>query len=329
MKVVFHKNIADTVQLICLQYLFTRYKTIMKHIELWFKAARPWSLVASFIPVALGIVLAAFEGIFRWEIALLTLIGGCLLQVGTNLINTYGDFVAGVDTKESSITCPQLTHGMISPRAMFWAGVFTFALVALRGIYFVSLRGWPILIVGLIGILSGYGYTAGIAYKYQGLGVVLVFFLMGPLMVWGGYYMQTGVHSWLPILASLPIGFLVSGILHGNDYRDMVHDQNAKIKTSALMLGNKGSLILQDLLAILPFVFLGVLVVCQILPWPALLPFVLLPKLLEILRTSSEGYRGSREKLAMLELMAVKLHLAFGVTMILGIAANMIFTNLS
>ena len=39
----------------------------------------------------------------------------------------------------------------------------------------------------------GWGYTAPpLQYKYRALGLPLVFLLMGPLMVVGGYYAMTG-----------------------------------------------------------------------------------------------------------------------------------------
>ena len=298
----------------------------MQYIKIWFLATRPWSLTASFIPVMLGAVLAAYHtGNFYGLLCLLTVFGGCCLHLGTNLINTYGDFIAGVDTKESSVTCPQLTHGILTPQAMWRAGVLFFVLAALPGIYFVWLRGLPVLIVGLIGIVFGYGYTAGIAYKFQGMGVPLVFILMGPLMVWGGYYIQTGVQSWVPILASIPIGFLVSGILHGNDYRDMVHDKNAGIKTTALIIGNQASQVLQFLLAVLPFLSLPILAAWGIIPWAAMLPWLLLPLLIQVVRAGVESRKGNREKLLMLELMCVKLHLSFGMLMIVGMIIGRIW----
>ena len=307
----------------------------MQQFKIWFQATRPWSLTASFIPVTVGAVLAAWpDGQFLWLIYLLTVTGGCCLHLGTNMINTWGDFIAGVDTKESSLTCPQLTHGILTPKAVWLAGVIFFVLATLPGIYFIWLRGLPILIVGLIGIVFGYGYTAGMAYKYRGLGVLFVFFLMGPLMVWGGYYMQagdmqTGVFSWahavIPVLASIPIGFLVSGILHGNDYRDMVHDKNAGITTTALMLGNNASQVLQCLLAVLPLLSLPLLAWGKIIPWSAMLPWLLLPMVVQNVKAGMEARKGNQEKLAMLELMGVKLHLGFGVLMILGVIVGIFF----
>ena len=297
----------------------------MQQFKIWFLATRPWSLTASFIPVTLGAVLAAWsDGQFHGLIYLLTVIGGCSLHLGTNLINTYGDFMAGVDTNESSVTCPQLTHGILTPQAMWRAGVLFFVLAAVLGVYFVWLRRLPILIVGLIGIVFGYGYTAGMAYKFKGMGVPFVFVLMGPLMVWGGYYMQqTGDFRWAlvlpPVLASIPIGFLVSGILLGNDYRDMIHDKNAGITTTALMLGNNGSQILQLLLAVLPLLSLPILAGLGIIPWTAMLPWLLLPMVVMNVRAGIEAKKGNREKLLMLELMGVKLHLSFGVLMIVGV----------
>ena len=168
---------------------------------------------------------------------ILTLIGGAAIQVGTNYTNTYGDYINGVDTVESNITQPQLVRGILAPDQMLKAGLGAFAFAATIGIYLVYLRGWPLLILGLLGILGGYGYTLGVAYKYKGLGTILVFFLMGPMMAWGAYYVQTGFHSWTPVLASLPIGFLISGLLHANDFRDIPSDEESGIKTLATILG--------------------------------------------------------------------------------------------
>lgn len=285
----------------------------------WFIALRPWSFTASAIPVILGTVLALDQSYFQWSLFILTLIGGILLHAGCNLTNTYGDYVSGVDTKESAKTCPQLVDNILKPNHMKIAGIFAFLLAATIGIYLVYLRGLPMLFLGLIGIIGGYTYTMGPApYKYHGLGSILVFFLMGPLMVIGAYYTQTGFFSWLAFWVALPIGFLVSSILHANDLRDINYDYQAGIKTLAMTLGENKGFFLQYLLNIGAYVSLLVLLVTKLVPVTAILPLILLPQAIKILKNTQASWRGNVECLTMLEANNAKFHLQFGLMFIGG-----------
>lgn len=295
-------------------------------VKVWFLALRPWSFTASAIPVTLGAILAyTFEGTFSLGLYLLTLIGGTLLHCGTNLINTYGDFVSGVDTIESAQTCPQLVKNILKPEQMKRTGILAFSLAALLGVYFVYLRGWPILLLGLIGILGGYTYTAGpLPYKYQGLGSLLVFFLMGPLMVLGSHYVQTGIFNENVIWASLPVGFLVSGILHANDLRDIDYDQKAGIKTLALILGKNLAFPFYYLLNIAAFASLLFLIMFDILPVSSILPFLLIPKLAENLKNAHISKLGNKNILTCLEANSAKFHFQFGFMFIAGLLFNII-----
>lgn len=296
----------------------------MADIKTWFIALRPWSFTAAAVPVALGSVLAWNEGYFHPLLFLLVLIGGIAMQAGTNLINTYGDYISGVDTEESAKTCPQLVKKILEPEQMKRAGILCFAFVALLGLYFVYLRGWPILLLGILGIIGGYGYTAGVAYKYKGLGTIMVFFLMGPMMVWGAYYMQTGIHSWTAVWVSIPVGLLVSGILHANDLRDMEHDQRAGIKTLALFLGKKIGVPFYYALNTGAYVTLIILIITGQLPWLALLPLLLLPQFWQILKNTREAARGNKEKLQFLEASAAQFHFKFGSLFVAGLLINLI-----
>lgn len=288
--------------------------------QVWLLAARPFSLTAAFIPVTLGTVLAWLEGHFNLTLYLLAVTVGILLQVGTNMVNTYYDYLNGVDTVASSgQSNPILVLGWLRPPQLLKGGYLAFALASLIGFYIVVLRGWPLLVLGLIGVLGGYGYTARpLAYKYQGLGVPLVFFLMGPLMVLGGYVVQTGSWQWLPVLTSLPVGFLVAGILHGNDLRDLETDRSAAIKTWSHILGNKAELFYYFLL-LGAYLSLILLIAGRVLPWPALLPLLLIPQGIKLVRRVRVGLRGDMALLAPVEPLTANLHLKYGMLFIVGL----------
>lgn len=288
----------------------------------WFIAARPWSLTASAVPICFGACLAALAGHWDTLLFILTFTGGVSLQVATNYHNTYGDFISGVDTVESAITCPQLVTGRIQPKAMHKAGWLAVGVAALAGLALIYLCGLWVLPFGIVGILGEYFYTNGKKpYKYRGIGPYFVFMLMGPLMALPTYFILTGSFHIAPVLGSLSIACLVSAIMHANDMRDINHDRGAGIETLAMRRGFKNSALIYACLNIGAFVFLGVNVFMGILPNTALLAFALLPPLLR------ELYKLLKNRLDIrtLEGWAAQFHLKFGLTLSLGVALAMVF----
>jgi 1,4-dihydroxy-2-naphthoate octaprenyltransferase len=270
--------------------------------------------------VTLGTVLAWREGCFNLTYYLLAVTVGILLQVGTNMVNTYYDYLNGVDTVASSgESNPILVMKWLKPPAVLKGGYLAFVLAALSGLYLVLLRGWPLLLLGLVGILGGYGYTARpLAYKYRGLGVPIVFVLMGPLMVLGGYVVQSGYWQWLPVLVSLPVGFLVAAILHGNDLRDIETDRLAAVKTLSHLLGNKTEYCYYFLL-LGAYLSTVLLVAGNLLPWPALLPMLLLPQGVKLACMVRGGFKGNLALLGPVEPLTANLHLRYGMLFIAGL----------
>lgn len=279
----------------------------------WYILFRVWSLSAAAVPVLVGTVWAGHQGYFNPWLFGMTLLGGMALQVGTNLINTYYDYKTGVDTIELTKTCPCLVEGWMEATQVKRLGLVCFSLVALMGIYLVYLRGWPILILGLLGIWGGYSYTGGFAYKYKGLGSILVFFLMGPLMVWASYYVQTGIFAWSPILVSLPIGFLVAAILNANDLRDLSHDARAGIKTLPLLIGYRNGFIVQYLLYAAAFLSVILVVFIYRIPPVVLLPVLLaVPGGLKMFKHSRLAFAEHPVRKQLLEMESARFHAQFG-----------------
>ena len=157
------------------------------------------------------------------------------------------------------------------------AAALCFGAAALIGVGLVLARGAAMAALGVAGLLGGIGYTAGPRYKYLGLGDLSVFILMGPLMVLGGALAVSGQLGWMPLAASLPVGLLVTAILHANNLRDLEADQASGLHTVAIWLGRGASLIYFRLLVYGASAVVAALVVARVLPWPALLPLVTLP----------------------------------------------------
>ena len=286
----------------------------------WLGAFRPWSLTASGVPVCLGAALAAADGAWNFPLFALTLLGGFLLQIGTNLSNTYGDFISGVDTVDSATTVPHIVQGQMEAEDIRRAGFIAFGLAGLVTLVLMAFCGPAIAIFGLIGILGGYLYTNKLPYKYYGIGPLMVAILMGPLMVVPAYFIQTGVFTPGPALASLSISCLVSNIMHANDMRDMEHDRNAKIRTVAICLGLPGSAALYAMLASSAFAFAFLNILSGVLPASCILVFILLPKLGRELAAMLAG----QYNYTPLEGWSGQFHMAFGSLLTIGVLLHII-----
>src|SRR5947209_14546113 len=147
----------------------------------------------------------------HWALFLAALLGALGLHIGTNVLNGIYDVRHGID----SITSPRMSmailKGRISERDAFvvaWSG---FILALLMGIFLTLHRGWPIVLLGLIGFIGGYFYTAPpFQYKYRALGLPLVFVLMGPVLVVGAYSALTGSFGASLLVVSLPVALLLT-----------------------------------------------------------------------------------------------------------------------
>jgi 1,4-dihydroxy-2-naphthoate octaprenyltransferase len=71
-----------------------------------------------------------------------------------------------------------------------------FGLSALIGLYLLYVGGGPILVIGLLAIISAIAYTAGpYPLGYKGVADIFVFAFFGPVAVCGTYYLQAGTVS--------------------------------------------------------------------------------------------------------------------------------------
>jgi 1,4-dihydroxy-2-naphthoate octaprenyltransferase len=284
---------------------------------------RPFSFTASTIPVLAAGALAWVDGAFDLGLLLLALVGAVLLHAGTNIVNEVFDVRRGIDT----ITSPRASHailkGRISERDALRLAYACFAGAILVGVALTVARGWPIVVLGLVGLVGGYFYTAPpFEYKSKALGVPLVFLLMGPLMVEGAYYAITGTWSLEALVLSVPIGLLVAAILHGNEWRDISEDTRAGIVTLSSRLGRDVAHYGYLALVVGAYIALGLAVVVGWLPPQVMLAILSLPWLVRVVRAAELGAGGQARAIAMIDLQTARLHLAFGSCLVVGLLAS-------
>ena len=299
----------------------------------WFFLFRPWSYTATLVPflVAAGLFGSASSHWGRWGLGFVC---GLFFQATVNLLNTWGDERSGVDAVPGAVrTTPQVHDGLVSMRALFVAAACCAGAAGLLGVglcFFRAGGAWqvdlPLLAAGFVGFLGSTNYSTGIKFKYRGLGVPFVAFLMGPLEIFvAGELLcphptfaalsdglAPGAVRGFGILA-LPVAALVCVIMHGNDMRDIPTDRLAGISTPSTLLGPRGALSLYWFCHVLPYLVCARVILTG--RWTFLLPCLALPLTVRTLRRATAVYLSAPENPPWrgLERASGGIHCVFGV----------------
>ena len=220
---------------------------MINFIKSVFIGIRPKTLSASIAPVLVGSAIAFKSSIgccandcFDINILLLTLLAAIFIQIGTNFANDVYDFIKGADNEERLGPLRAVQANLISIRSMKILTGVAFLLSIICGLPLVLVGGFPILIIGLLSIVSGYAYTAGpYPLGYNGWGDVFVFIFFGPIAVCGTFYLQLGYISVESIVSGVILGCLSVTLLCVNNIRDVASDKKAGKRTIAVRFGIK------------------------------------------------------------------------------------------
>ena len=260
-----------------------------QRFALWYKASRAVSFPFAFYPVIIGSFLALLEGYFHIGAFVLALLGGIAALAGVNFMSDYYDFKKGVDTPDAlSSHTGILINEQIEPDNILLAGLACFVILGICGGLLVMQKGLLVLGIGMVGILGGYCYTGGkFAYKYRGYSEFYITFLMGPLMVLGSYFVQTGHFSWLAFLLSLSIGILVSSVTLANNLRDMSYDKKVNVTSLPIKLGIAKAKNLYIGMLVFPYL----LVLSIIVLYPQYFPFAMVIFSLPLAQKAFQGMK--------------------------------------
>ena len=165
---------------------------------LFLRATRLPFLTATFVPVLLGIAVAAWADGFSWWLALLTVIGGACIHLGLNVANDVFDTHSGAD--EANVNPTQFSggsrvilYGLVSMRQMALLSLAFYAVGIGIGVFLAATSGWGLLWIGVAGALISLFYTAPpLQLVHRGLGEICVGLGFGPIMALGAYFVQTG-----------------------------------------------------------------------------------------------------------------------------------------
>jgi 1,4-dihydroxy-2-naphthoate octaprenyltransferase len=204
----------------------------------WIIACRPKTLLAAIVPVIVGSALAMHKGYFVLVFSLIALLCSLLIQIGTNFTNDLYDFLKGADSEDRKGPLRVLAAGLISVKEMKIGVTLIFSVAFILGLILVYEAGPVIFVIGILSIIAGIAYTAGpYPLAYNGLGDIFVFMFFGIAGTTGTYYIQVKEFSMASLLASIPVGALITDILVVNNYRDLEEDRTAGKRTLAVIFG--------------------------------------------------------------------------------------------
>ena len=207
--------------------------------RVWLLAIRPATLPAAIGPVLVGLGAAIGSGAaFRADTAVACLAVALLLQIAANLANDLADFRRGADTPDRTGPVRVAAAGLMTERRLEVGIGTVIAASGVFGLYLAYVGGIAMLILGALAVVSALAYTGGPwPYGYRGLGEVFVFAFFGVMAVGATAYLQAGRVEWVYLVAAVPMGALITGILIVNNLRDIPTDRAAGKLTLAVSFG--------------------------------------------------------------------------------------------
>jgi 1,4-dihydroxy-2-naphthoate octaprenyltransferase len=210
-----------------------------------FLATRPKFLVASVAPVLVGSAAGfAVTGTFQPALFLLALLAIMALHAGANVTNDYYDHVSGNDWLNKNPTPFSggrrfIQQGILSPRATLLTAIGCLAIGAGIGLVIILLtRSIFILVLGLVGLLGGYFYTARpVQLGYKCVGEFVIAMLFGLLPVYGSYYLQTETIDAVPLTPAVIVSILIFLVILVNEFPDSVADAAVNKRTLIVRFG--------------------------------------------------------------------------------------------
>ena len=205
------------------------------------RASRPNFLLLAPLCAGLGLAVAWQQGQASELLhTFLVFLGAVLAHAAVNLLNEYDDFRSGLDmiTERTPFSggSGALPEVPSAARRVLWAGLGTLALVVTIGLYFLWLRGLPLLVLGAAGVVLVLTYTRWITRSpilcllAPGMG-------FGPIMVLGTVIALGASIDTTALLVSLVALLMVSELLLINQIPDAEADRAIGRRHLVITLG--------------------------------------------------------------------------------------------
>jgi len=288
---------------------------LKKEFAIWFTEFRAPFLVATLVSILLGTIIAwVRNNAFSLQYFLLALLGGIFLHLGANIANDYFDHKSGNDEINKEFVRPftggsrTIQLGLLTPRQVLTSSLLFFTGAFLIGIYLTWARGFVVLALATIGLVSGIFYT-GAPFKWasRGIGEALVGVNFGALMTFGAYYVQTQTLSLEPFIVSVPISLLIAAVLYINEFPDYNADKSVGKNTLVVRLGRNRAALGYMLIVASSYLVVILNVLLGVAPAYTLFALIPLPLALTAIRLASK-FHSQPPKLAPANALTVMFH---------------------
>ncbi len=286
-------------------------------LALWL-LARPHTLTASFVPVAIGTAFALPHGPTRLPVFAAMLLASLLIQAATNMFNEYFDYRRGLDNIHSVGISGTIVRDGFAPRTVLAAALITTTVAFFLGLYLCIATGWELLPIGFALVSVGYFYSGG-PYPLSAtpFGEIASGLCMGLGIIAVAFYVQTGFVSPQTLLISIPTSILIGAILMANNIRDLDGDARHGRRTLAIILGRGPAILaLAAMFALAGLWVVGLVIAGITGPW-TLLALAAAPKAAQAVRGFTRGAAPAELMPAMVA--TAQTNTVFGLLLALGL----------
>jgi 1,4-dihydroxy-2-naphthoate octaprenyltransferase len=245
---------------------------------------RPGFLVITAVACVLGTAVAAAcgHGPNLWT-ALTTLMLAVLMHAAANVLNDYHDALNGADEANTQGLFPftggarLIQNGHVTVQDTYDLAKALIIVLIPCGLLLAVKAGGGLVMLGAIGLLLGWGYSAPpLALMKRGLGEFTVALTWG-LVVVGADYVQRGQFFVIPCAVAVSFAWLVGNILVINGFPDARADAQVGKRTLVVRFGVRWAAWAYLVIALLAYVWLVAGVWLFIHPEPALWGLVSMP----------------------------------------------------
>lgn len=278
-------------------------------------AVRPWSFPASAVPVMATLAYLQWaRGGVDWIGGVWALVNIVLFHAAGNTWSDYFDFRRGVDAADTA-GVTTLTGGMFRPQEIRRLSLVLLALAVAAGLGLLVRTGLPLLAFGVAGAALSLGYPW---MKYHAMGDLDIFLTYALLPTLGTSFVALGAVDWSVLWLAVPIGLITVAILHSNNTRDMRTDARVHIRTLAMQLGGRTSVVVYCLEILVPFVWLAACAAAGRMPWWVLVACGALMPASAAVRQAVRYFRLGQAALVGLDEFTARLQLLFGLFLTLS-----------
>jgi 1,4-dihydroxy-2-naphthoate octaprenyltransferase len=197
-----------------------------------------------------------------------------------------------------------------------WVMAMGFFVVGTAVGVYLALAGRPfVVVIGLMGFLAGYLYSAApVSLMCRGFGEVTIFLAFGPLVTWGTYYVMTGLLTLEAFMLGVPLGFLITAVIWINQFPDYEADRDAGKRNCVVRLGRSRSRSIYRFLMLGPYAVVLYWVATRPSSWPYLAVVLTIPIALKAIKILNVHYQ-TYDEIIPAQALTIQTHLVLGLVL--------------